>query len=325
VNGELSYGLARLATLGNRIVNRETGQPALLRGVNRSGLEYTDPDEEGFLSPAGMTHFEMRWLATDWKCNIVRLPVNQDFALRGRGPHSGEVYLRDVDRVISWAARYGIYTLLDLQWLDADTPFGPNRQFVPPLPNPDTPRFWQLLARRYRDEPAVLFDILNEPHDREPLDPYRLWKPGGTQYPLTHYRVSMAEWQPWARVLIDAIRAEAPEALIFVSGTNWAYDLRGFPLEGRANLVYSTHVYANKGTKWEESFGVLARTHPVFAGEWGGNEFQLDWGRRLSDYFDELGIGWTVWSWWDWPYMMTRFEPTRFGAMVRHLLMKSAP
>ncbi len=317
MHGELSHGLARLVTLGNRIVNAQTGEAQLLRGLNRSGLEYTDPDEEGFVSNAGISHQEIRWLAAEWKCNILRLPFNQDFALRGRGAHGPEVYLRDLDRVVSWAARYGCYTLLDLQWLDADNPFGPNRQFVPPLPSPESPRLWQILARRYRDEPAVLFDILNEPHDRELLDPYRLWKPDGTQYGATHRRVSMVEWQPWARVLIDAIRAEAPEALIFVSGINWAYDLRGFPLGDRANLVYSTHVYANKGMKWEECFGALSRTHPVFAAEWGGGEYDLEWGRRLAGYFDQLGIGWTAWSWSDWPHMMTRFEPTRFGELVR--------
>ncbi len=305
MNGELSNGLARLTTLGNRIVDSRTAAPKLLRGLNRSGLEYTDPDEEGFLSNAGISHFEIRWLAGEWKCNIIRLPVNQDFALRGREPHGAGVYLRDLDRVISWASRYGCYTLLDLQWLDADNPFGPNRQFVPPLPNPDSAWFWQTLARRYRDEPAVLFDILNEPNDRDLVDPHRLWKPDGTQYPALHRRVSMQEWKPWALTLIDAIRAEGSEALIFVSGTNWAYDLRGFPLD-RANLVYSTHVYENKGAQWEECFGALSRTYPVFSAEWGGNEYQFDWGRRLLAYFDQIGIGWTAWSWSDWPHMMTR-------------------
>jgi hypothetical protein len=235
--------------------------------------------------------------------------------------HSGEVYLRDLDRVISWAARYRCYTLIDLQWLDADTPFGPNRQFVAPLPNAHSLLLWRTVARRYRDEPAVLFDIFNEPHDRLPEDPFPLWKPDGTQYPAAHRRVSMEEWQPWARMLIDAIRGEAPQALIFVSGTNWAYDLRGFPLD-RPNLVYSTHVYSNKGLRWEECFGALARTHPVFAGEWGGPENELDWGRRLSNYFDALGIGWAVWSWTDWPNMMTRYQPTRFGEMVHALLRR---
>lgn len=37
----------------------------------------------------------------------------------------------------------------------------PNR--VPPTPNRDSILLWTTLAQRYGDEPAVLFDLLNEP------------------------------------------------------------------------------------------------------------------------------------------------------------------
>ena len=46
------------------------------------------------------------------------------------------------------------------------------------------------------------------------------------------------------------------------------------------------------------------------------------WELPAEGYFDELGIGWTVWSWSDWPHMMTRYEPTRFGALVHSLLRR---
>jgi hypothetical protein len=49
MNGELSHGLPRLVTHGNRIVNSQSGEAKILRGVNRSGPEYTEPDEEGIL------------------------------------------------------------------------------------------------------------------------------------------------------------------------------------------------------------------------------------------------------------------------------------
>jgi aryl-phospho-beta-D-glucosidase BglC (GH1 family) len=224
--------------------------------------------------------------------------------------------LRDLDRIIRWASASGAYTLLDLQWLDADKPFGPNRQFVPPLPNPSTPGLWTMLAQRYRDEPAVLFDIFNEPHDRMPDDPYPLWRPDGILADPGARRVSMAEWQPWARVLIDAIRAVHPESLIFVSGIHWGYDLRGFPLD-RPDIVYSTHVYRNKGNNWEDAFGRLAAAYPVFAGEWGGEDHDVAWGRELADYFDQLGMGWAAWSWSDRPHVVRRYAATAFGELVR--------
>lgn len=316
-------GLAPLATAGRSIINQQTGHRVLLRGVNRSGLEYTEPDEDGFCSAAGISRHEIRYLARDWGANIIRLPFNQDFALRGRGGRPAEDYLRDLDRVIYWASTCGAYTLLDLQWIHADLPYGGERNFVPPLPNPESIELWRLLARRYRGETAVLFDLFNEPHDPLPDDPHPLLRPDGSPYLPTYRRVTMEDWQPWACLLIDTIRSENPEALIWVSGVNWGYDLRGFPI-ARPNLVYSTHVYPGKGAHWQEAFGALASLAPVFAAEWGGQQPDLEWGRRLVRYFDELGIGWCAWSWADWPHLVTRYAPTPFGELVRSELRRGA-
>lgn len=305
----LSFSLPRLSVAGSRIVDSK-GNPVLLRGVNRSGLEY---------SQAGIPPEEIDRIVLNWGANIIRLPFNQDWVLGAEG------YLEVLDAAIARAAERGAYTLLDLQWLDAEHPFGPNRQFVAPLPNLETERMWTTLARRYRDNPAVLFDLLNEPHDRARDDPYPLWRSDGSQYHPEHRRVSMTEWQPWAERLIDAIREEAPEALIFVSGTQWAYDLRGFPLD-RGNLVYSTHVYPSKGEDWFGAFGYLASHVPVFAGEFGGSDCDVEWGRALLDYFDELEIGWTAWSFADHPHLVDRdtMEPTAFGELVKERLDASA-
>jgi len=322
MNGELSNGLPSLETVGNRIVIAGTGRPILLRGVNRSGLEWAEPDEDGFSSAAGISRAEIEFIVKRWNCNIIRLPLNQDWALNGRRGHAAESYLKDVDRVVRWAARVGAYTLLDLQWLDADLPFGGNRNFVAPLPNLQSCDFWRLLASRYRDEPAVLFDLFNEPHDRLSDDPYPLIREDGAFYASTHRRVTPLEWKPWALRLIDVIRSAHPEALMFVSGVNWGYDLRGMALD-RANLVYSTHVYRNRGSNWKDAFGSLAETLPVFAGEWGGPGEDREWGESLADYFDYLQMGWTAWSWFNEPYLVTRFAPTRFGEIVRVRLQRS--
>lgn len=312
----LSHGLTRLATAGNRIIRADSSEAVLLRGVNRSGLEYAEPDEDGFLSAAGLSRHEVRYITREWGANIIRLPINQDWVLNGRGQFTAEDYCREIDRVIAWAAQSGAYTLVDLQWIDADSPYGANRQFVPTLPNLASVEMWARLARRYREEPAVLFDVFNEPHDRLPDDPHPLIRPDGTAHPPGQTRVTMREWEPWALTLIDAIRTEHPDALIWVSGINWGYDLRGFPL-ARPDIVYSTHVYRNKGGNWDEAFGNLAWSVPVFAGEWGGGDDDLTWGRRLAQFLREHEMGWTAWSWSNEPYVVTRYAPTRFGEIVR--------
>ena len=324
MNGELSNGLPLLATSGNRIVNAVTGQPVLLRGVNRSGLEYAEPDEQGFLSGAGITRSEIQTITRDWGSSIIRLPFNQDWVLRGRGGLSGEDYQKALDRVIYWASLFGAYTLLDLQWLDAERMYGGERNLVAPLPNRESVERWSMLCRRFRDEPAVLYDIFNEPHDRLEDDPHPLNREDGNCYPGGHCNVTTAEWKPWAQKLIAAVRDENPGALIFVSGVNWAYDLRGMRMD-IPNLVYSTHVYRNQGDNWAEAFGDMAGVVPVFCGEWGGREDakDLEWGRKLVRYFDDLEIGWTAWSWSNNPFLVNRYTPTKFGQIVQASLMSN--
>jgi len=316
MDGELSSGLPYLTTSANRIVRAGTGEAVLLRGLNRSGLEYSEPDEQGFLSAAAISRSEIHTIVREWGANIIRLPFNQDWVLRGRSGWTAEAYCGALDQVIHWASRFGAYTLLDLQWLDADRTYGGDRNFVAPLPNMQSLELWSLLANRYRGEPAVLYDIFNEPHDRLPDDPYPLNRKDGTAYPAGLYRVTMAEWQPWARKLIAVIRDVNPDSLIFVSGTDWGYDLRGMPMDF-PNLVYSTHVYPVRGSDWPGAFGHLAAKVPVFAGEWGGTESDLKWGRKLAAYFDSLQMGWTAWSWHNVPLIVQRYAPTSFGRIIR--------
>ena len=91
------------------------------------------------------------------------------------------------------------------------------------------------------------------------------------------------------------------------------------------NVVYSTHVYPNKGNDWPNVFGNLSKTVPVFAGEFGGSDTRgdLDFIQRLVQYLGELEIGWTAWSWSDSPFIVTRYIPTAFGDVVRQALSKA--
>ncbi len=308
----LSHSLEPLRVSGNRIVRSSDQAPVLLRGVNRSGLEYGSPESPGSLAKAGITAEEIAAIAGEWGANIIRLPFNQSWALK-REAYDPAGYLKALDFVIECAAGHGAYTLLDLQWLDAVTPRGHfadgSRNFIAPLPNDDSIELWRQLAARYAGEPAVLYDLFNEPHDALPDDP------------LASGLVTNDDWHAWARPMIAAIRSVCADALIFISGTNWGYDLTGCPLPGETNLVYATHVYPNKGDQWDESFGNLAATQPVFAAEWGGEDQDVEWGRRVAAYFEARNIGWTAWSWSDWPRLtQVNGQPTPFGALVKAAL-----
>ena len=73
--------------------------------------------------------------------------------------------------------------------------------------------------------------------------------------------------------------------------------------------------------EWHRAFGHLA-AYPVFAGEWGGGPSDLAWGRQLLAYLEATTVGWTAWSWCDWPPLLADhrggdWSPTPFGEVVR--------
>ncbi len=310
----------------NQIV--ETGQfaPIRLRGINCSGLEYT-PASEGACNIAEPELDEM----ANWGANLIRLPFNQEWALAGED-YDAEPYLSVLDTAVARAAERGMYTLLDLHWLDASSPRGHlqdgRTNFVPPLPNIKSLEVWSNLTRHYRSEPAVLYDIFNEPHDPLPDDPEKLVSISAerTLIPLRGRRVTSEVWRSWATRLILEIRSQNPDALVFVSGLDWGYDLACFPLPAIDNVVYSSHVYPNKGKKWASAFGTLSESAPVFIGELGGIEADLAWGERLLGYLDQLQVGWAAWSWRDHPKLVEpgfAYEPTPFGKLIQAALREN--
>lgn len=333
-NGELSHGLPRLITVGDRIVQASTMQPVVLRGVNRSGLEYSLPSNTGFLGNAGISKAEIEEIVCRWRARVIRLPFNQRSAIQGYGDHSGDDYLTALDTVIDWAASLGAYTILDLQWLDTTTVFGYTADgrvnHVPPLPNPDTVVLWTVLAERYRNEPAVIFDLLNEPHSRleDDKNAVNLIDQSGEVYQSSVKVVGPNQWLPWASRLIKEIRCAGNRCLVLVSGVDWGYDLSGVKVDAE-NVVYSTHVYPNRLTEdWERAFGRTVSVAPVFVAEWGGGDSDLDWGARFVSYINSRNLSWTSWSWADWPHLVSNaqladYTPTPFGLMVQRELIRS--
>jgi hypothetical protein len=129
------------------------------------------------------------------------------------------------------------------------------------------------------------------------------------------------EWNPWAALLVKEIRSVHPESLIFVGGVDWAFDLEDVQVDA-PNIVYSAHIYPNRkrGT-WRKAFGKASGV-PVFVGEWGGAENDLDFGRDLIAAMHQNAAGWAAWSWVDDPPLLLsprapEYRPTKFGELVR--------
>jgi endoglucanase len=336
-----------LTTIGNQITTAEDGAARVLRGINRSGLEYAEPVAGDFLAGAGISLGEIEEIVNRWGARVLRIPFSQSRVL---DPVIGPSYLRALDTVIEWADSCGAYVLLDLQWLDPGTLYGftsngsSNR--IAPLPSSASCDAWRVLALRYRDTSTVLFDIYSEPHSRLAGDPHTPTAvgPDGSEYPLVRGRLTAAVWRDVAARLVRVIRDVHPRALIFVTGVSWGYDLRGVPFDRAtsidpAGIVYAAHVYPSSmferwGARavtgprtWERAFGSLASHVPVCVTEFGGGAQDLDWGVGLLEYLNARGIGWLAWSWSDAPHLVTTEEPkqpTAFGALVRTALKTAA-
>jgi hypothetical protein len=103
---ELSHGLAYLRVSGDMLMDSQTGEQVTLRGVVRSELEYSYPGDVGSLAKAGITAQEIQEMAVGWGAKIIRLPFNQEWALRAEG-YDPEPYLAALDFVIEGAAASG--------------------------------------------------------------------------------------------------------------------------------------------------------------------------------------------------------------------------
>ena len=280
--------LSRLEVQGNQLVN-ETGVPIILRGINIA-------DPIVMASQGHFTEADFSYIVENWHPNVIRVPFHPAYW--------SSTYIENyLVPIVSWGEKYNVYILLDYH------------DFGDPTDRMDTIKTrWELIAQRFNESVAVLYDIFNEPHSL-------FW----------------FQWKPLAEDIISSIRAYDPDSVVFVAGVDWGYDLRGagFNPISYSNVVYSTHPYPKKATPWEDYFGFLASSYPVFAGEWGfrddGSGEVWDDDRRyainLMNYLEQKGIGWAAWclhpTWSpnmisDWAY-----TPTESGYLVQDTLYET--
>ncbi len=167
---------------------------------------------------------------------------------------------------------------------------------------------WQEIARRYQDEPAVIYDVLAEPHD-----------------------VSRAAvWQANQK-LVETIRAVHPKSLIMVTGLGWGREINSYldnPLP-YGNIVYRTNPY-NKAGELEGIFGKIARFYPVFLGEFGADGYppmSQESVQALLSLADRFSLSWTAWNFHDsgCPCLLENninFSPSTYGQIVKNALAR---
>ena len=156
--------MARLAlqVRGNELVDG-AGKPIRLLGVDRSGAEYACI--QGWQVVAGPTGEGSIAAMTSWHINAVRLPLNEDCWLGINGVSArfgGEHYRAVIRGYVARLNKAGLYVILDLHWSAPGRTRATGQQPMADLDH--APAFWSSVARAFRNDPAVLFDLYNEPN-----------------------------------------------------------------------------------------------------------------------------------------------------------------
>lgn len=323
-------GLAPVQALrvdGNRIL-RADGSEIWIQGVSIDSLQWSDVGEN--VQGATIAAIEQ------WHANTVRLPVVEVrwFGEMSTQKDGGKKYRDIIDQCVRAATSRGAYIIIDLHRFHA--------------PTEACLRFWKDVAQVYKDNPGVIFELFNEPHDIS----WQVWRDGGkvgdkkegdalaenTEAVTAFTAVGM-------QALVDGIRSTGAKNLILAGGLDWAYDISGVlegyalkDVEGAGGIAYVTHVYPWK-SQWQKRWMDVLKVHPVVMTEVGCDavrysfvpperfENPYTWGPDIIACIQRNKVHWTAFSFHRncGPPMLMRgsqnWMPTPFwGAFVRAAL-----
>lgn len=286
---------------GNQVLNKD-GKEVWLQGVNIDSLQWSVRGE--YVMKATLVALEQ------WKANVLRLPIQDKFwfGKDASQKDDGKAYRELVDNIVNLAANRGAYVMLDLHRFRA-----PKREHV---------EFWKDVATKYKNHPAVVFELFNEPHGTS----WEVWRNGGFVEDSKASADEDAFLTPeekalnkkgfhavGVQALVDAVRGTGAKNIVIAGGLDWAYDLsgiaKGFALDEKDGngLMYAAHIYAQK-TDWRGKVLVVAEKYPVIVSECGANtkkftfmpaESQEDaetWVPRLLGFIQKHRLHWTAFS-----------------------------
>jgi len=248
----------KLQVIGTQLSN-QSGKPLMLAGASLGWHN---------LWPRFYNKSAVKWLATDWKCNVIR--ASMGVGLDDSYLENPEYALKCMTTVIDAAIKNGIYVLIDFHSHKLHTA--------------EAKTFFTGMATKYKNSPNVIYEIWNEPD-------YYSWK----------------AVKQYSEEVISTIRAIDKDNIILVGNPHWDQDLdsvAGDPIKGQKNIMYTMHFYAGTHKKWlrDRTDAAIASGIPVFVSECAGMDASGDgpidlaeW-KAFVDWMTATKLSFCVWS-----------------------------
>lgn len=296
---------------GNHLVD-SSGQTVTLRGFNRSGTQYACSEGWGIFD--GPVDSNAISVMKTWgrAVNAVRVSLNEACWLGINGVSSaygGVNYQTAIAAFVQRLEDQGLYPILDLHFADP----GSTLQ-VDQVPMPDVDHsvdFWTSVANYFKSDPAVIFDLFNEPYPNSNTDTAASWQcvrdgsAGGTCTGFSYQAVGM-------QALLNAVRDTGATNVVMVSGPQYAGDLDRWntyaPIDPVSQMVASIHVYWNTASNpdwspcylascWDAQIAPIAANVPVVTGEFGQHTCTADLYSPYLNWADSHGVSYLAWAW----------------------------
>lgn len=235
------------------------GRPVILRGMSLFWSQWM---------PQYYSAGTVRWLADDWKVDVVRAAVAVP---EGGYLEHPEQETAKAEAVIDAAIAAGIYVIVD--WHAHQ-------------PEPEAAaRFFDHIAQKYGDQPNVIYETYNEPL------PEHTW----------------AEVvKPYHEAVIARIRARDPDNLIVAGTPSWSQDVDIAAADPLAfsNVAYTLHFYAgtHRQPLRDKALRAMQLGAALFVTEWGTTQATGDGGvdeaetRLWWAFLEQHGLSYANWS-----------------------------
>ena len=306
----VAAGAPQLHVSGHKLVNAQ-GTRVILHGVDRSGSEYMCVQGNGIFD--GPFHKGSISAMKKWDINAVRVPLNEacwNSESYVNPAFAGAHYRDAIKRFVKQLNNNGLVAILDLHWTDGaySGPGGgcTSAQAVCQKPMPDAAQavpFWKSVARTFKGNNAVIFDLFNEPFPEQAdsdnlTEGWQCWLHGGSCAGISYQVAGMQS-------LVSAVRSTGAKNVLMLGGLEWSNDMTQWlshePTDPDHNLAVSWHSYnfnaCSTKSCWISQVKPVIAKVPVIAGEIGENDCADTYLHPLMKWLDFERTSYLAWAW----------------------------